>query len=170
MKKTKVICHICSITLKFDDVPSACVNCGTDWLNTHVEELKAGFGCTLAKNKEKGTRSMEGFLRVTNKRVLFVKESDGGVIVGQGVLGWLLASFVAHGLNKRAEKNKRLGFDILLESITSAEVANEKKNKGFIITTKDGSEYKLNCLFMKEYKIIREAIMQEINGVANAIS
>jgi hypothetical protein len=162
MKKTKVVCHICSITLKFDDVPTSCVNCGTDWINTQSEELKAYFGdCVLVRNKEKGTRSVKGSLRVTSKRLLLVKESDGGVIVGQGLIGWLIAALVAHGLNKRAEKNKSLGLNILLESIASAEKADEKKNKGFIITSKDGTEYKLKCTFMKEYKMIREAIMQE---------
>ncbi|MCL1822891.1 MAG: hypothetical protein FWG44_01690 [Oscillospiraceae bacterium] len=166
MKKIKIQCPVCSITLKFEQIPNFCVNCNMDWHNQN-EELRAIFSnCSFLPE---GRRPLSGSLRITNKRLLFIKEDSGGVIVGLGVIGWLFASLIAHGLNKRAEKNKKTGFSIPLEDITSMEKADEKKNKGLIIATRDRAEYKVKAAFKREYDTIREAIAWEAGNRANVV-
>ena len=137
----KTICHICGHKFKEKGEFDArnCPRCDANLDNANAETaLFTDRGNFIAKGLIKG--NFAGQLTLTNKRIVFVKDSNSGIIVGAlfGAIGQAIAmSLTRNGSKAPAHIIER-------SDIVTAVEGKVALGKFLNITTKDDSLYRLS--------------------------
>jgi len=135
MKKIKTVCHVCEKMMKSEDSIAACTRCAANLANPTDEIVQKKAHCQSSVNALPG---WTGWLYLTNKRLLWIKDTSTGIgaAIG-GLVGELIESAVTAGKNK-------VGFSIPLDDIVSVEDGKFGLfAKAIIVNTKAGVAHKL---------------------------
>jgi len=148
MAKLKFTCHICDHKSKSEEEIRECLRCGADMVNTGAEYVeKKSYGPMISKALPK--ESGQGYFFLTNKRLIFIKDSNTGT---GAMMGGLIGAAIEAGINK-AQGGNKLGCSIDrgdIQSATECKVA--LLSKGIELTTRDGNSYKVKMRSWKEWK------------------
>jgi hypothetical protein len=128
MSKVKTQCHVCGFTTKADEPVAVCPQCGADLRNPVELVLKKvhdGFS-TGGKFSAK-----PGMLYLTNLRLFWVMDKNGGVGAGAGgLLGVAVAAAVTAG------KTGQMAFSLPLADIATVEDAKVGFGKGLQLVSR----------------------------------
>ena len=140
MQNSKTMCHICGSKIKNGTMLPFCEACGADLLNPMYE--------TTYKQVRTSYDGWDGVLIITNKRLLFIKQTN--VSMGMfGVVGVLIGKAIYSKMH-----GPKIGFSIAPNTITSLELTKVGFAERLTMQINNGVQIKLglNKKIAEEWK------------------